>query len=77
MGVAWLFKSKPSLRLHDGKEVSNMSIAVELRLLFSSQGSSFRPLRKFQHSLSIGVFKINREQKFGGAGRHFILMRPY
>jgi len=41
MAAAWLpAKSKPGLRLHDGQQVSNMQIAVELCLLFSRQSPS-------------------------------------
>ena len=66
----WLpFESKPGFGLHDGQQVSNMQVAVELCLLFSRQSSSLRPLRQLQHSLPVAFAEIDRQQELGPEGQ--------
>jgi len=68
-------ESKPGAGLHDRQQISDMQVAVKLRLLFSRQGSSLRPFRQVQHSLAVAFAEIDRQQEFSGLGRQFVLLR--
>src|SRR5207248_747361 len=59
-------ESNPGLGFHDSQEVSNVQVAVEFGLLFSSQRSGFRPFRQLLHSPPVRFVKVNRQQELGG-----------
>jgi len=59
----FLSESDACLRLHDGKEIPHVEIAVELCLFFGGQASSFGSLGQVQHSTSVILVEVHRQKE--------------